>query len=430
MTPRAWLSGVLSNSEGNATVFSLFLLTTFLAVGSLAVDYASAASEQQHMQVVADAAALAAVHNLPDEAAARTAATNSAGLNAPAQRYGTVVAASSVTMGRWDAQTRVFQAGATPANAVSVTARRTKANGNAVSTYLMGLIGIDTLDVSARAFSVLAAPRCSGAAFLSSATVRGGSSSTYRDGFCVHGENAVMLGSGTTFEPGTSVGSRQRSNILVGSGSTGLDQALRIGSLTPTLPAKIPNILARLRAVTASNLAASGLPSYITRVETVASLTTTTAPTPGTLFIVNGNVNIGSGLTVENIAIVATGQVNFGSTATLRNVTIASSAGINIGSSSVLGPASTSLCATGTYSVNLISSTGINFGSSGTIRGTQMVSQGLVNLGSSLLAADGSYVETFGDINYGSGASLRGCPAGLISQLGGTALPGQVRIAL
>lgn len=463
MTPRARLTSFLSEADGNATVFCLFLLMTFLAVGSLSVDYANGESERQHMQVVADAAAMAAVHDLPNEAAARTSAITSARLNAPAQTYGEVVAASGVTVGRWDAQTRTFQAGATPLNAVSVIARRTKANGNAVSTYLMGFLGIRSLDVSARAVSVLGGPPCGGTGFFSAGRVFSTSGNQYRDGFCLHGETGVTMTSGNTFQAGTGLSMRNRSTLSQTTGNVGVNEALRETTVPLTLPARIPGLI---NQVLSRDFAAIGGASYINRTERVPAITAATPLTSGTLYLVTGDVTRAVGQGLENIAIIADGRIELTSGHTLRNVILASRTSIRLTSGNTLNNATLAAsgsieltsgntlhnvtlaasgsitltsgnnigqpnpCAGGTYSVHMLAVGQIEFTSGITLNGTQIASQSIVKFTSGITAANGVYIEAAGNIEYTSGGTLRGCPAGLRSQISGTALPRQARFAL
>lgn len=143
----------LKREDAAATVFMVICLPMFLALAGLAIDGAAAFRMQTVLQVTADAAAEAAALDLPDGATALATAQAYAVKNLPAATNGTVLESGDVHTGHWDAATRSFTVGGTPTNAVQVIARRAAANGNALPTTFLGLIGQHSWDISASAIA-------------------------------------------------------------------------------------------------------------------------------------------------------------------------------------------------------------------------------------------------------------------------------------
>ena len=57
----------IDDTDGLATIWSIYMAVLFLIIGGLALDYTSAERSVAHLQATSDAIALAAVQDLPDE---------------------------------------------------------------------------------------------------------------------------------------------------------------------------------------------------------------------------------------------------------------------------------------------------------------------------------------------------------------------------
>jgi Flp pilus assembly protein TadG len=145
------------DERGAGTVFMVAMLPVFLALAGLAIDSANAYRVRNILQGAADAASMAATLALPDTNAATQAAITYAKLNLP--NYGNILASADVETGSWDSTKRIFTNGAAPLNAVRVTTRMTAANGNALPTTFLNIIGINHWDVAAQAISVADQPK-------------------------------------------------------------------------------------------------------------------------------------------------------------------------------------------------------------------------------------------------------------------------------
>jgi Flp pilus assembly protein TadG len=151
--PLGILRRFIAEEFGAASVLMICTLPMFLSLAGLAIDGASAFRTQTILQSTADIAALAAVVDLPSTSTATSDAVLYAQKNLPTSGNGTVLATGDVATGNWNSTTRVFTANGTPLNAVSVTVRRAAANGNALPTSFLMLIGKSSWDVAANAIA-------------------------------------------------------------------------------------------------------------------------------------------------------------------------------------------------------------------------------------------------------------------------------------
>ena len=129
-----------------------------VAAASLGVDLVMARTNQQALELSADAAALAAAARLPDVSAARDAAMAYVEKNMPRSEYGMVLDPEDVQIGKWDQESRAFiasenQRSGADATAVRVVTRLAADNGNPMSAIFASVIGVDSLDVSGSAIA-------------------------------------------------------------------------------------------------------------------------------------------------------------------------------------------------------------------------------------------------------------------------------------
>lgn len=149
MTPlRDWCG----DRSGAAAV--IFALVSPVLIGSVAMftEFRMQEHVRSQLQQAADAAALAAVTQLGDQAEARELAIRFAAGNV-AEGFGEVTTADDVVFGVYDPGTRSFTPSTENVNAVSVAAVRSMARGNALGLPFAGLLGTDSVDLAARAIA-------------------------------------------------------------------------------------------------------------------------------------------------------------------------------------------------------------------------------------------------------------------------------------
>jgi hypothetical protein len=134
-------------------------MVALIAISSLAVDLGRVLMARSELQAAADAAARHGALMLgtgSPQGQVISSAVNAAGDNS-ADGQKVELQRSDVELGRWDADAGVFLPGQTPPDAVRVTARRTRAAGNAVPLIFAQVIGKSSFDVTVRSVGVWSA---------------------------------------------------------------------------------------------------------------------------------------------------------------------------------------------------------------------------------------------------------------------------------
>jgi Flp pilus assembly protein TadG len=145
--------------RGAALIYISVAMFVFMGMTSLVVDCARVRVVKMQLQAAADAAARYAVTGLPVAATARSKAVTSAGENSADGTPVVVDSTLDVDIGIWDSSTKTFTVltgvWEPSATAVRVTARRTSARGNAISTYFGKLVGMSTVNVTVSAVAAI-----------------------------------------------------------------------------------------------------------------------------------------------------------------------------------------------------------------------------------------------------------------------------------
>ena len=147
----------LKDERGSIGVLFIIALPIMLLVGAIAVDIGYLWSMQAQLQATADASALASASKIDNTGDAAIMATEYAEKNMPSEKYGEVVSADNIVLGKWDIDSGAFQAGETPPNAVKITAEMTDAGGNPVKLFFAQAIGVKDADVTASSIAFVEA---------------------------------------------------------------------------------------------------------------------------------------------------------------------------------------------------------------------------------------------------------------------------------
>lgn len=139
--------GLLRDQGGNIAMLFALMLGVLFGFSALAVDGGNLYVMKSKLQRTADAAALAAASQLPDESDARAEALEYALKNMSVEEHGSTLVDSDIDFGYWHPGTRSFVSGGVPVNTAMVTTRRSSANDNPVGTYFAGLMGYDEVDI-------------------------------------------------------------------------------------------------------------------------------------------------------------------------------------------------------------------------------------------------------------------------------------------
>ena len=141
------------DERGSVLPLAGLCMTVILGFAAVAIDLGQQTALRSQLEGTADAAALAAASQLPDERKARRKALEYAEENMPEAAHGHVLRDEDIVFGTWYSQTRQFVADGPIANAVQVTVRRSEQNGNPAPTFFLHIFGYDHADLSARSLA-------------------------------------------------------------------------------------------------------------------------------------------------------------------------------------------------------------------------------------------------------------------------------------
>jgi Flp pilus assembly protein TadG len=403
----------LAGEEDGAMAVIVALLIP-LMVGMVAMVEASGAYLlKNRLQTTADAAAMAAVHQVPVAADVTSTALDFAHRNMPADgHYGDVLLAEDAEMGHWNSGSRVFtpegEPGGGPANAVRVVTR-----GELTLFFGAALRALNpsfgdmpaSLQPVARAIALIRLDKCYLNGFVAGGVVQMNSSNTFKSGFCVYGRGGVSMNSSNTFEPGTGVGMLSLSDLDAGTNNPGLQEALLQKDLAAPAAGEANQLIDDLLAGTGP------IPSYITRTESVSTLPA--SPVPGTMYIHTGTSSVELSGTVQNIGVVSQQAIIIRSNSNLRSVVLASRQSVNIRANVKIGDADYCTTKAGgslIVSGGAVSDKDVPVGTNSNIHlhGVQVVSGGRIEMNSNLTITAASMQAT-ADIKFNSQFDVAGC---------------------
>jgi hypothetical protein len=149
MPMRTHLQRLARDERGGVLPLVGLCLTVLLGFAAIAIDLGQERALRAQLEGTADAAALAAAAQLPDESKARKKALEYAEQNMPEAINGHVLLDNDIVFGTWYADTRQFVVDGPVANAVQVTVRRGGPNGNPSPTFFLHIFGYDHADIAA-----------------------------------------------------------------------------------------------------------------------------------------------------------------------------------------------------------------------------------------------------------------------------------------
>jgi hypothetical protein len=149
MPLRTLLRSLARDERGGVLPLVALCLTVLLGFAAIAIDLGQERALRAQLEGTADAAALAAAAQLPDESKARKKALEYAEQNMPEAINGHVLLDDDIVFGTWYADKREFVVDGPVTNAVQVTVRRGGPNGNPSPTFFLHVFGYDHADIAA-----------------------------------------------------------------------------------------------------------------------------------------------------------------------------------------------------------------------------------------------------------------------------------------
>ncbi len=184
----ALVSRFLADQRGGGTIMGLLWFILLVGITGMAVDTTNGFRARTMLQATADAAALAAVIDLPDQAAVAASAIVYAGVNMPSFPYGEVLDPADVLVGLWDPATSSLDTTAALPDSVMVTARQAGQNENPVQVNFLRIVGLTEWNVRAQAVAQRFVPECLKDGLIARGVVDISSNNDFVREICVHGQ--------------------------------------------------------------------------------------------------------------------------------------------------------------------------------------------------------------------------------------------------
>jgi hypothetical protein len=416
---------ILSFIEGEKagiTAFGLFMIISGLLVGAYSVDWSNLMAARTQLQVAADAAAHAALvkREFSTEAEAKEEAVRIAVKNMPVEKFGQILSTEDVSFGIWDQAKFTFSESSGSKSAVRVRTHRIDERGNSISTFLLRLVGVNSVPLTREAVFATYYPTCLREGFVAQDVVDLQSNNSFTNGFCVHSNAHVSLNSNNYFEPGTVVSMPNEEDIeLPSSGydtNTGLSDALRSGSWHIRILKQLDYVIDALE---------SDDPEY--------HRSFVTSPTPVLLpdrnidqeDLIAGRIHTftwsgGAALTVKNdvlvsnVVIVTDCDVKFGAGVVIQDAVIAtrSTDKHSMTASSGLQVGRNDNCASG-GDAQLLTLGSMDFPSDLKIYGSQLIALGDISFAANADGIQGAALVAGGQISGTSNMSMGFCGTGM-----------------
>jgi Flp pilus assembly protein TadG len=428
----------LNDEQGGGTIMGLLWFMLLVGICGLAVDVTDGFRSQTMLQATADASALAAVIDLPDEATTVATAVAYSTTNMATEDYGTVLTEADVDIGSWDASTHIFTVGTALPDAVRVRTRRSFENENAAPVNFLRIVGLMNWNVTTYAIAQRFVPEClRNDGLVARGVIDISSNNTFSRDLCIHSQDHVEAQNHNTWEPGVSISMPDMDDFEIGQVkfNPGAMEALREDILDPRMVNDLPNVIAALQdpALDAVDPLTSIVPDFV--VDTVNIVTgnetydftqhavaSVNDAGPGTIIDLTctnekKNVDIPNGIILTDLVIISSCNINVGKGATLSDVTLAATGGngkvttanINFASGVVLGKDDD--CAPG-GGVQVFTNASVHSAANLSLYGVQIVAAGDVHIAAQADGINGISVQAGGMIKLTSKSTYGACGAG------------------
>ncbi len=421
------MSRFLADQRGGGTIMGLMWFMLLVGITGMAVDTTNGFRSRTMLQATADAAALAAAIDLPDQAAAVATAVSYAAENMPSAANGNVLDPADVHIGLWDGATNSLNTGAALPDSVMVTARRAEQNSNPVPANFLRIIGLTNWNVQAQAVAQRFIPGCLKDGLVARGIVDISSNNSFVNEICVHGQQGVEMQNHNSYQPGVTVSMPDPGSQLViptdgMTSNPGLPKALRENILAPRMVNNVGEVMLEML-----DPASPVIPAYIkTELPVIVVDDNYKFDTylQGRIYEVqcspNKQVSIPANTSLSNVVIISECSISVGANASLSNVVLGSTAlgngakptdNANISFSANVDLGAADKCAPG-GGVQIFSGASVHFSSSMTVNGVQVVAAGDVDLGAQGQGVNGISVQAGGNITLTSNNMFGLCSGG------------------
>ena len=327
----------LNDEQGGLTVLGLSWVMLLVGVYGLAVNLTDGVRNPTMLEATADAAALAAVIDLPDKSVAIASAVAYSRGNIPVEQYGEVLKPEDVAIGFWDRALRNFSAGEAAPDAVRVRLNRSEADVDMAPVSFLRRVGLKIWDAPVEAVAQRYIPKCVQNGLVARGIIDISSSNEFVGRICIHAQKGVHMQEINYFEPGVrlSMPEIDRQMVVAIGGvaaNSGLEFALKEQSLDPRMVDHVADFITDLLAMKTyvSSAYIDTSKGVIVKDETYdfADLQ------PGRIYHIqcgtDKTLSIPDNVTLTGVAIISDCQVSVGRGLSMSDVVLASRAGGNL----------------------------------------------------------------------------------------------------
>ena len=415
----------LAAEGGGIAPMSLAFLFLFIAAGGLAVDISHHVAARAQLQIATDTAAHAALvaRRRNDEAEARQIALELFEANMPSRRQGMALTADDIVFGR--RENGAFVADPGSRTGVRVVARRIEERDNAMRTFLLRIVGVDSLEIVTAASFSHYQPICIEEGFVAEGKVDVQSNNNYLNGFCIHSNDYVRINQNNYFEQGTIVSMPDLDLLQIANSgferNEGLEMALREGWLDVRILRELDDVIhavltndeeyardyitspsAEVRSFNRNNNQVRASDLLHGRIHDMRCVGQ------------NQRISIPNGELLSDLVIVTNCQVDFGSNVRLENVAIAST---NTTSAAISGASGVTIgrddnCAPG-GGAQIITLGSMRFPANLGIFGGQLIALGDIEFAARANGVQGASLIAGGVIDGTSNSTMSRCNTGM-----------------
>ncbi|NNF23596.1 MAG: Tad domain-containing protein [Rhodobacteraceae bacterium] len=414
-----------SREDGGITILGLYIFMMMMIFGGLAIDVTNVVQARAQLQIAADNAGHAALFWRDNHSAeeAKDKALEIAYLNMPNATFGEILKAEDIQFGTWDRTTRTFTPDANSRDAVYVSTKRQTSNNNALSTYLLHVIGVANWELDTGSVWERYVPGCLKEGFVADSIVDVQSNNVYKAGFCIHSNTGVELNNNNVYEPDSVVSMPDwTSDLTLPSGgfdsNDGLEDALHTAAYEFDMDQRINNFIADLQDPMSDEFrtyinSPNAIP--MSRTDTFDSTTLV----PGNIYSVQGcsgnqKISIPNSEVLTEIVLITNCKVQFGSNAQLIDSVVATT---NTNSSSISAASGFTIgadddCAP-TGDAQILTLGGISIPAGLKLYGAQMLAAGDASFTANATGTQGASVVAGGTISGTTNMEMAFCGNGM-----------------
>lgn len=316
-----------------------------------------------------------------------------------------------------------------------VTARRSKARHNAVSTFVSSFVGLTDWEVTAAAVAETYRPSCLREGFVADKGVDIQSNNGFAAGFCIHSNTGIKINQNNTFEPGTIVSMPSLDGLQVAASgfrqNNGLLDALRESFYKIRILNRITEITAALESgdlTRVSDYSAGGVSQSHLYLKTPGVVEVTVAGgvldpaqlTKGRIHRLNctGTVKMMQDVTYSEVAILSPCPIQFATGSKFEDVLLVTKSTATDSFKGPSGNGSTKMnfgkndgCANG-GGAQLVTPGGIKLAAGMNVYGSQFLAAGDIEFAANADGIEGISLVSGGQINGTSNMKMGFCGSG------------------